>query len=87
MESLTTQNSKLSGVLEALQELQEDSTTPKNVKIKLDNIISLLKKNSEDPLIINRSLDELDQLTSDFNLESFTRTQIYNIISLMEMIA
>lgn len=86
MESALAQNDVTFNIISALEELNTDSTTPKNVKIKIEEVIQMLKNGSNDPLIINRALDELDQLTSDYNLEPFTRTQIYNIISLMELI-
>jgi len=81
-----TENQQLFNIITGLEELYEDSMTPKNVKIKIEEIVTLLKNNSDSPLVINRTLDELDQLTSDYNLDSFTRTQIFNIMSLMELI-
>ena len=71
-------------IISSLEEVKDDSVTPRNVQMKIDEIITLLKENDGDALVNNRIMDELDQLTVDHNLESFTRTQIYNIISLLE---
>jgi len=81
-----TENQQLFNIISGLEELQDDSMTPKNVKTKIEEIVILLKNGTNDPLVINRTLDELDQLTSDYNLDSFTRTQIFNIMSLMELV-
>lgn len=74
-------------VRNALDEMIEDQTVPKNVKIKLNSTLEALSDNNEDvSLRVNRALNELDELTDDINIESFTRTQLWNIVSMLEMI-
>lgn len=77
----------LSDVREALNEMIEDQTVPKNVKLKLNSTLNALSDENEDiSLRINKALNELDELTDDINIESFTRTQLWNIVSMLEMI-
>ena len=75
---------KLKEIIEVLEELKDDSTTPKNVKLKLDEVIDELKNDEETSVKIHNSLNILDDLAEDSNLESFTRSQLWNIMSLLE---
>lgn len=76
----------LNGIIEALKELQDDKTIPKNVRNRLLRIESILKEGTEASIKVNKALDELEEIQSDSNLQSFTRTQIWNIASLLESI-
>ena len=74
-------------ILEALKDFAGDSTVPRNVKTKIEGIISLLKGSDGDlSLKINKALSELDEISEDPNLQSYTRTQIWNLASLLESI-
>ena len=72
--------------IEQLQELEEDTNIPKNIKIKIKRISDILKEDVEISIKINKALNELDEISSDPNLESYTRTQIWNIVSILEKI-
>ena len=69
-----------------LKELKEDATVPKNVKLKIDKVIGILKKNSEATIKASKALNELEEVADDVNLESYTRAQVWNIISILEKI-
>jgi len=71
---------------ERLQELKEDSNIPKNIKIKIENIIKILKEDKESSIKTNKALSELDEISNDPNLEAYIRTQIWNIVSILEKI-
>jgi uncharacterized protein len=78
---------KLEDVKEALVEMIKDQAIPKNVKLKLNSTLDALSDNSGDvSLRVNKALNELDELTEDINIESFTRTQLWNIVSMLEML-
>ena len=78
---------QINDIVDAIEELLGDNTVPKNVKKKLETISAALKEDGEDMSIrINKALSELDELSDDTNLESFTRTQIWNIASMLESI-
>ena len=72
-------------ILDSLDEIKGDSTVPKNVKNKIDEIITTLKrKDLEISLKVDKVQQELDDISSDSNLQTFTRTQLWNIVSMLE---
>jgi uncharacterized protein (UPF0147 family) len=76
----------LHGVIEALNELKEDSTVPKNIKAKFENMITLLQEDTEDSIKVSRVMHEIEEITEDSNMQPYTRTQIFNVVSLLEML-
>lgn len=76
----------LSNILNYLTELLNDQTVPKNIKIKIEGIIKALEENCEVSLKVNRALNDLDEITNDVNIQSYTRTQLWNIASLLEKV-
>ena len=71
-------------IIEMLLEICEDTSTPKQVREKLTSISQLLR-NGEDPsMIVNKALHELDDVVNDSNLQPFTRTQLWSVVSLLE---
>tara|TARA_Y100000294_G_C8369924_1_gene262309 strand:- start:99 stop:356 length:258 start_codon:yes stop_codon:yes gene_type:complete len=83
---MMTKQEQLNSILEVLKELSEDSTVPKNVKAKVLEVIEILKSSEELSLKISKALQELEEISDDNNLQSFTRTQIWNITSMLEKI-
>ncbi len=76
---------ELSGVLDAIGELQEDMTIPKNVKLKLQSIVGMLNEEKADKrMAVMKVLDQLEELSEDVNLQAYTRTQLWNIVSMLE---
>ena len=74
----------LDEVITALQELEEDASLPKNVKDKVQRISLFLQEKTELSLKIDKALQEFDEISDDINLEPFTRTQIWNMVRLLE---
>ncbi len=70
--------------IEALEELRTDNTVPKNIKQKIAGIIESLKDGKELSMKINRALNELDEISDNNNIQPYTRTQIWNVVSLLE---
>ena len=70
----------------ALKELKEDATVPKNVKLKIDKVIGILRKNYETTIKVSKALNELEEVADDVNLESYARAQVWNVISALEKI-
>jgi len=79
-------NESISEALDALEELSNDNTVPKNIKQKLESIISGLKEEKELSMMVNRALNDLDEISDQNNIQSYTRTQIWNIVSLLETV-
>ena len=84
MNKLKMMDKDVENVIETLNELQEDATVPKNVRTMIQGIVDTLKEDTALSIKINKALNELDEIASDVNLQSYTRTQIWNIVSLLE---
>ena len=74
----------LNQAITALRELREDSTIPKSLQGKVANIIKVLEQG--DSISVSRALHELEEMTGDNNMQSYTRTQLFNIVSLLEVV-
>jgi len=79
-------NTNLIEVIAALRELETDSSVPKNVKAKIKNIVQNLQQKEESSIKISRALNELEEITEDTNMQAYTRTQIFGIVSSLEII-
>ena len=84
MNNMAEQISELGNLINSLNEIQNDVTVPRNVRTKIESIISTLKENIELSIKVNKTLNELDSIAADVNLQSYTRTQIWNIMSAFE---
>ncbi len=84
MNMMAEQISGVGNVMESLHEIQEDVTVPKNVRTKIESILSTLKEDTELSIKVNKALNELDGISSDANIQSYTRTQVWNIMSVLE---
>ena len=71
-------------IIQALTNLKEDEGVPKNVRSKIDTIISELQDESDLSLKVSKSLHNLDEISEDLNLPPFIRTQIWNVSSMLE---
>ena len=72
-------------IITSISELQDDSTVPKNVKEKVQKILETLKdEKAELSMRVDKALQILDDVAEDSNLQSYTRTQIWNIVSMLE---
>ncbi|MBT4824967.1 hypothetical protein HN695_01820 [Candidatus Woesearchaeota archaeon] len=77
---------KVKQILDVMQEVVDDPVVPKNVKSKINSAMQVLKQDDEISIKINKALDELDEIGDDNNLEPYTRSQIWNIVSALEMV-
>ena len=78
----------LNELIEIINELSEDSSVPRNVKDKLKSInIILTDESREKNISINEAKDILSELSEDQNLQTFSRTQLWNISSMLEEIS
>jgi uncharacterized protein len=71
-------------IIETLNELCEDNTVPRNIKAKIQSIIASLNDSEHRSIKVNKALHELDEINADINLPSYVRTQIWNVVSLLE---
>jgi len=78
---------ELEEILEVLTDLLLDPSVPKNVKTKIQTMIDALEEDIEISLRVNKALSILDEISDDNNLQSYTRTQIWNIASMLESLS
>ncbi len=71
-------------VIKVLSSLEEDITVPKNVRDGVKEVISVLKEKTEMSLKVNKALHILEEVSNDMNMEPYTRTQLMNVVSLLE---
>ena len=71
-------------VISMLEELHEDNTIPKNVKTKIENTMKILMEKTDISIRVNKALHELEEIADDTNMQPYTRTQIWNIVSMLE---
>ena len=81
--------SELDQVIGLLEELQEDTSVSKNVKLKIQSMKEDLQAASEDTisLTVNKVLSDLEDISSDVNIPMFVRTQLWSVTSLLESLS
>lgn len=73
-------------VIELLCEIEEDHSVPKNIKCRIKNAIDLLSEDDKQQTGVqaNKALEELEAASDETNLPQYTRTQIWQVVSLLE---
>lgn len=79
-------NKQIGIIISTLTELIEDISVPKSIKIRIQEIIDTLKEENVLSIKINKVLNDLDEIATDVNLQPYTRTQIWNVVSMLEKI-
>ncbi|NPA38422.1 MAG: hypothetical protein GXN99_01350 [Candidatus Nanohaloarchaeota archaeon] len=69
-----------------LEELAEDRKIPRNVRAMIAEAVSAIKEDSEESLKarITTAISILDEASTDPNLQQFSRTEIWNVVSMLE---
>lgn len=72
-------------IIELIQEVAEDHTVPRNIRDKCLEAVNALKdEKQEEDVRINSAIGALDEVSNDPNIPMYTRTQVWNIASLLE---
>lgn len=79
-------NKEIDSVIGVLNELKEDNTVPKNVRLKIEDAANVLNGDTETEIKISRALNKLEEISEDVNLQQYARTRIWDAISLLEKI-
>jgi uncharacterized protein (UPF0147 family) len=76
----------LKQAIDILEEMQQDNTVSKNVRMKISAMQKDLQNSSKEELslVVNRIISELEEVSGDMNLPMFVRTQIWSITGLLE---
>lgn len=73
-------------LMEYLNDMIEDSNIPRAVKAKCSEIKKEISSSKEKDfsLKVNKFLSDLDNLSSDCNIDQYTRQQLWSITSMLE---
>lgn len=77
-------NEQIQQIENSLTTLLDDPVVPRNVKNKLEAVLKILKQDIDISIKVNKALHELDDVADDTNMQPFTRTQIWNVVSILE---
>ncbi|MFA5303604.1 MAG: UPF0147 family protein [Candidatus Nanoarchaeia archaeon] len=70
--------------IELLVEIIEDSSVPKNIKQTCEKVKSILLNEGDEKVKIDNAIQNLDLLADNASVPTYTRMQIWNIVSLLE---
>lgn len=77
----------LQQVIVILDMIITDRTVPRNIKKAAeDSKIALSNNSSSEELKISTAIHLLDEITNDPNMPLYTRTQIWNVVSMLEQL-
>jgi|TARA_Y100000310_G_scaffold343088_1_gene449136 hypothetical protein len=79
-------NEQFREIIVLLNELNKDDCVPKSVRLKIKSIHSNLIKEDSISMKVDRSLQELDDLSEDVNIPLHIKSQIWDIVSKLESI-
>ena len=72
-------------IVEDLSAIEKDATIPKNVRQRIKTAIDLLNGNDKNlSLRIDKSIQELGDVADDPNVPSYTKMQIWSVVSQLE---
>lgn len=76
----------LTPIIIILDRIISDRTVPKNIRTAAESSKAVL--NSKDPLevTVSTAIHTLDEIINDPNIPMYTRTQIWNIVSMLEQV-
>lgn len=72
-------------IISLLNEINADRTVPKNIRSSVEQVkTDLTNENLDMAVRINSAISILDEVSNDPNIPIYTRTQIWNIVSMLE---
>jgi uncharacterized protein (UPF0147 family) len=70
-----------------LKEISEDNTTPRNIRRSAKNAMDALQVTTHIHAVrASNAISILDEVSQDPNMPSYTRTRIWNVVSILETI-
>ena len=79
---------ELDSVVQALEDLSEDNSVPKNIRKSTQEAAERLKDESRELSVrINAAVSILDELSNDPNLPIHARTQVWHVASALETLS
>ena len=74
---------EIKSVITTLENIKEDETVPKNVRLMIIKTLISINEHKELNLTVDRVIEDLDEVSSDANLPVYTRIEIMNIIGIL----
>jgi hypothetical protein len=72
-------------VIKALSQIESDNTVPRNIRFKIRNACVALEESDKCVAIrIDKSLQELDEVSNDPNVPMYARAQIWDVVTRLE---
>ena len=73
--------------MEVLRNISEDTTTPRNIRRAAKNAMDALQDQSLSHAVrAANAISLLDEVSQDPNMPPYTRTKIWNVVSILENI-
>ena len=71
-------------VIPLIEQIVNDRTVPRNIRAKCQESIEILKDGGDVAIRINSVISNMDEVSNDPNIPMYTRTQVWNIVSILE---
>ena len=69
-----------------LDQIKDDRTVPRNIRSSVEEAKNYLNDETKDMAVrINSAISILDDISNDSNIPLYTRTEIWNIVSMLEV--
>ncbi len=76
----------ISAIYSMLDEIVQDRTVPKNIRSAVEQVKASLTNDKQELAVrINGAVSILDEISGDPNIPVYSRTQIWNIVSMLEV--
>ena len=75
-----------SQVIALLEQIINDRTVPKNIRKAAEDSKTVLQGNEPDEVKISTAIHNLDEITNDPNMPMYTRTRIWSVASMLEVL-
>jgi len=76
--------SRLKEALELLDRIVNDRTVPRNIRKAAEDSKAVLNSDKGPEVKISTAINTLDEIINDPNMPMYTRTQIWNVVSILE---
>lgn len=86
MSEETERDANIEPVCEVLEQIVNDRTVPKNIRAAAEDSKTSLEGEGEVLVKISTAIGLLDEIINDPNMPMYTRTQIWNVVSMLEQI-
>ncbi|MFZ3077960.1 MAG: UPF0147 family protein [Candidatus Aenigmatarchaeota archaeon] len=71
-------------IIPLLRQIADDRTVPRNIRTKCEESVNILNGAQDKAVKVNTVISSLDEVTNDPNIPMYTRTVVWNIVSLLE---